>query len=421
MSFSIPPCSTSFPARAIEGGETELTVAESPPCEYRSAALPVPVCRVAGTVSPPCQYPVSPRCWYRFAALKRGTRRLTDRVHAWQVASTVSRPPTGDPKHSGPLQRAVAVVHAVHRQTRPRRDIASHHLGRESAVLHALLDAELKQHDNQAEVAQQVPARPRLGELSSHPNGERDPRVVVDQQVQQADDSTGATVVLPLVPDNLGSLQHAEQQLDAALAHLPTGGELVIGKPDDALPARMSLLVGQLAQQRVKADRAKPPRSAGLVANRLDGAHTDLEERQLAPVADRDGPIRQALGGHRNAGEVVCHLAAIGRAVPPLAGSQGAVRRSERRSLGSCLATRGTRPPPRLTTRSPGTAARRACRPSSRTCPPPSRSLRRAPADARRTCQTAPRPAPRAHNTARPAHRSSARPRPTPRPHVAAG
>ena len=258
-------------------------------CEYRSAALPVPIRGLASTVSPGGRF--------QFVALNRSTRGLTNRVHAREVAPAVMRSAADDPKHASVLQSMVAVVHAIDGQTRPCGNVVAHHLGRESAVLCSLLCAELKQHHDQAEVAQQVPAQPRPCEPISHRDGERDPRVVVNQQVQQADDGTGGKVVLALVPDYLGSLERTEEQLDAAFAHLAPGGEFVIADSYDAVLAGVPLLVGELAEKRVEAHRAEPPGSAGVIADRLDGVDADLEERQLASVANRDRRIgRETLG-----------------------------------------------------------------------------------------------------------------------------
>ncbi len=58
---------------------------------------------------------------------------------------------------------------------------------REPAVLFALLGAELEQDDDEPEVAQQVPAGSRAGELVCHRDRERDPRLVENQEVQHAD------------------------------------------------------------------------------------------------------------------------------------------------------------------------------------------------------------------------------------------
>ena len=155
----------------------------------------------------------------------------------------------------------------------------------------ALVGAELEQHDDLAEIAEQVSALPRRGEVVGHRHRQRDPGLVEDQQVKQADHAAGGAVAEPLVAHDLGAFERVEQLLDASFAHLPAGGERVVGDADGAVLAVVALLVGQLAEQRVEADRAQPPRPAGALANRLYGVHADLKERQLAPIADADAGV----------------------------------------------------------------------------------------------------------------------------------
>jgi len=58
--------------------------------------------------------------------------------------------------------------------------------------------------------------------------------------------------------------------------------------------AGVALLVRELAEQCVEADRAQPARAADLVSDHLHGLESDLKERKLAAVADGDRGLRGA-------------------------------------------------------------------------------------------------------------------------------
>lgn len=64
-------------------------------------------------------------------------------------------------------------------------------------------------------------------------------------------------------------------------------------------PPASPLLVGELAQQRVEADRPRPPLSAHRSADLPQRADVDLEERQVTPITDLDARVDLGFGAHR--------------------------------------------------------------------------------------------------------------------------
>ena len=172
------------------------------------------------------------------------------------------------------------------------------------------------------------------GELVGRCDGQRDPWLVEDQEVEEADDGAGAAVGEPLVAHDVRLLERIKQQLDGALAHLAAGGQRLVGGAYDAMLAGVPLLVGELAKQRVKPDCPESAGPRGLVANSLDRAQADLEERKLAAIADRDARIRGGtVSAHRTATEApvargIARVAA-GVRVPAMRGG-GPTRPSQR-------------------------------------------------------------------------------------------
>ena len=73
---------------------------------------------------------------------------------------------------------------------------------------------------------------------------------------------------MQLVADHVGGEEDVEQRFDAALAHLAAAGELVVVDRDAAVLAGVALFVGELAEQRVEADRAQASGAGGAVVDR---------------------------------------------------------------------------------------------------------------------------------------------------------
>jgi hypothetical protein len=77
--------------------------------------------------------------------------------------------------------------------------------------------------------------------------------------------------------------------LDAGGARLAAGAEFVVASTHAHVVTDVALLVGELAQQAVEPDRAHPPWTLGVLADRAHRSQMNLKERQIPAIADRDG------------------------------------------------------------------------------------------------------------------------------------
>jgi hypothetical protein len=141
-----------------------------------------------------------------------------------------------------------------------------------------------------------VPAGSGGGQPVGHGDADRRPAAVVDEEVQDADGRAPLGIGQALVAGDAGVLEVVEHDLDVAPGDSASVRQQVVGELQSAMLAGVALLVGQLAEQPVEADGAQAPRPVELGADCLNRLEADLEERQLAAIADRDRPRRYQPG-----------------------------------------------------------------------------------------------------------------------------
>jgi hypothetical protein len=124
-----------------------------------------------------------------------------------------------------------------------------------------------------------------------HRDGDGGPRTVVHEKVKEAHNRAALGIVQSLVADDVCALQGVEHELDATLAHPGSACQRLVRHPDGAVLTHVTLLVGELAEQRVETNRTQSSRPGRHLANRLYCVEADLEERQIAPVANLDGAV----------------------------------------------------------------------------------------------------------------------------------